>query len=122
MIRVRNVVLYGSTSSCTLVTVPLSVNFTCLKLAAHRMTTGQETRLYLRVSSCQAMRPLPLEVGPATQWYKNDEPREALRMVVVCPPYDRHCPTRYTHCLYSAPPLKSKLLYCVETGFLSGTY
>ena len=23
---------------------------------------------------------------------------------------------------YSAPPLKSKLLYCVETGFLSGTY
>ena len=85
MIRVRNVVLYGSTSSCTLVTVPLSVNFTCLELAARGMTTGQETTLYLRVSSCQVMRPLPLEEDPATQWYLNDEPREALRMVIVCP-------------------------------------
>ena len=85
MIHVRNAVLYGSTSSCTLVTVPLSVNFTCLELAARRMTTGQETTLYLRVSSCQAMRPLPLEVGPATHWYLNDEPWEALRLVVVCP-------------------------------------
>ena len=24
--------------------------------------------------------------------------------------------------VYSAPPLESKLLYCVETAFLSGTY
>ena len=46
-------------------------------------TDWQETTLYLRVSSCQAMRPLPLKVGPATHWYLDDEPCEVLRLVVV---------------------------------------
>ena len=59
MIRVRNVVLYGSTSSCTLVTVPLSVNFTCLELAARRITTGQETTF---TCTCVVVRPCVLSL------------------------------------------------------------
>ena len=58
MICLKNVVLYGWTWTCTLVTVPLSFNFTCLELAALEKNAywpGDHT--YLRVSSCQAVSP-----------------------------------------------------------------
>ena len=82
----KNVAFYGSTLSCTLVTVPLSFNFTCLELAARGMPTGRRPHV---TCACLVVRPCGLLLSqwaqPPTAWYLNGEPCEALIQVVVCP-------------------------------------